>query len=304
MRRLPTGALLVAVFVVLAGCASTVGPVATETPGGETQAATVIDVVDGDTLEVRFPDGSTDRVRLLGVDTPEVHVENEPAEFEGVPDTEAGANCLRDAGHNASAFVLERALDASVTLVFDPVADRRGSYGRLLAYVRLDGQDLNRRLVEQGHARVYDSTFSRSERYYDLEATAQAERRGLWRCRSPGGTATPTADGPLRLVAIQADAPGDDHENLNGEYLVLENVANATLDLGGWTIADDGGHTYTVPDGFTLAPGDRVTVYTGDGTDNATSLYWGADSAVWNNDGDTVVVRTANDTVVLERTYG
>lgn len=303
MRRVPTGALLVAVLVVLAGCAATVGPVATEAPGSETQDATVIDVVDGDTLEVRFPDGSTDRVRLLGVDTPEVHAENEPEEFEGVPDTEAGANCLREAGDSASAFVVERALDATVTLVFDPVADRRGSYGRLLAYVRLDGRDLNRRLIERGHARVYDSTFSRSDRYYDREATAQAERRGLWRCRSPGGTATPTADGPLRLVTIQADAPGDDHENLNGEYLVLENVANMTLELGGWTISDDGGHTYTVPDGFTLAPGARVTVYTGDGDDNATTLYWGADSAVWNNGGDTVVVRTANDTVVLEHAY-
>jgi micrococcal nuclease len=143
----------------------------------------------------------------------------------------------------------------------------------------------------------------KEDAYYGDEATAQSERRGLWRCRSPGGTATPTADGPLRLVTLQADAPGDDHENLNGEYLVLENVANATLDLGSWTIADDGGHTYTVPDGFTLAPGERVTVYTGDGDDDATSLYWGADSAVWNNGGDTVVVRTANDTVVLERAY-
>ena len=35
-----------------------------------------------------------------------------------------------------------------------------------------------------------------------------------------------------------------------------------------------------------------MTLYTGDGTDADTELYWGADAAVWNNDGDTVYVRT------------
>lgn len=304
MGRVPANALLLAALVVLAGCASAVGPTASVTPGGERQAATVIDVVDGDTVEVRFPDGSTDTVRLLGVDTPEVHAANEPAEFEGVPETEAGEACLRDAGQNASAFVTRRLLDASVTLVFDPLADRRGSYGRLLAYVQLDGQDVNQRLVATGQARVYDSPFSRSDAYYDLEATAQTERRSLWRCRSPDGTATPAADGPLRLAEIQADAPGDDREHLNGEYVVLANAANEPLDLGGWTLRDGADHRYPFPDGFTLAPDARVTVHTGDGVDNATHLYWDAGGPVWNNGGDTVTVLTANGTVVLERAYG
>lgn len=151
---------------------------------------------------------------------------------------------------------------------------------------------------------MYDSEFTRSASYAAAEATAQAERRGLWQCRSPGGTATPFDDGPLRLVEVHADAPGDDHEHRNGEYVVLENAADASLDLGGWVLADAAGHSCAFPDGFTLASGARVTVYTGDGTDNATSRYWGADGAVWNNGGDTVVVRTANGTVVLEHRYG
>ncbi|MDZ7702499.1 MAG: lamin tail domain-containing protein [Halobacteriales archaeon] len=303
MRRVPARALLLVLLVLVAGCASAVGPVATQSPAGDAQRATVIDVVDGDTVEVRFPDGSTDTVRLLGVDTPEVHAANEPAEYEGVPDTSSGADCLRGAGHDASAFMTERVLGATVTLVFDPLADRRGSYGRLLAYVELDGTDVNRQLVDRGHARVYDSTFARSDAYYDDEAAAQAAGRGLWICRTPA-TASPTGNGPLGLVAIQADAPGDDNDNLNGEYVVFANAGDATLELGGWTLADDAGHVYTFPDGTSLEPGATVTVHTGSGTDNATHLYWGAGGAVWNNGGDTVVVRASNGTAVLERSYG
>lgn len=303
MRRVPATAALVAVLVVLAGCASIAGPPATATAAGESVEASVVDVIDGDTLEIRLADGRTDRVRLLGVDTPEVHAANEPGEFEGVPDTDAGADCLRAAGHNATAFMQRRVLDESITLVFDPLADRRGAYGRLLAYVQLDGRDVNQELIARGHARLYDSEFRRSASYAEAEATAQAERRRLWRCRDPGAGNSDT-EGPLRLVEIHADAAGDDRENLNDEYVVLENAANRTLDLSGWTVVDGAGHTYGFPDGFSLAPGDRVTLRTGHGTDTATTLYWGADGAVWNNGGDTVLVRASNGTVVLERTYG
>lgn len=303
MRRFPATTVLLVALVVLAGCVSTASPLATGTPGGEALEATVVDVVDGDTLEVRLAGGGADRVRLLGVDTPEVHVENEPAEFEGVPETDAGADCLRAAGHNATAFMQRRVLDASVTLVFDPLADRRGSYGRLLAYVRFDGRDLNRRLLLEGHARLYESEFTRSEDYAEAEATAQGEQRGLWRCRDPGSGGSETA-GPLRLAEIHADAAGDDGEHLNDEYLVIANTANRTVKLTGWTVVDAAGHTYEFPDGYALAAGDRVTLHTGDGADTSTALYWDAEGPVWNNGGDTVLVRAENGSVVLERTYG
>ena len=185
-----------------------------------------------------------------------------------------------------------------------PVPDRRGAYGRLLASVHHDGADVNRWLVPRGHARVYDSRFSRSTAYAGLEATAQAERRGLWRCREPGtATATPVGDGPLRLATVHADAAGDDRANLIGEHVVPVNAGDAPLDLSGWTLADEAGHVYRFPDGFGLAAGARVTVHTGAGADATTALYWGADGPVWNNDGDVVTVRDANGAVVLRQTY-
>ena len=299
------------VLVVLAGCAgagldvSSGDGAASQGTGGDgsTYEVTVVSVVDGDTIDVRYANGTTERVRLLGVDTPEVHAENDPPEFEGVPDTEAGSDCLRAAGEDASAAVRQRVGDRDVTLVVDPAADRRGGFGRLLAYVRVNGTDLNRWLLAEGHARVYDSTFSRSESYYDAESEAQDAGRGLWTCRTPGSDdGTPTESG-LALADVHYDADGNDNENLNDEYVVFENVAESTLVLGGWTVSDEAGHTYAFPGGFTLGPGELVTLYTGSGTDDPTALYWGRTGAVWNNGGDTVTVRDANGTVVLQRGY-
>ncbi|WP_070365125.1 thermonuclease family protein [Halodesulfurarchaeum formicicum] len=178
MRRHIGGVLL---LVVLAGCAGLPMDPGTGT-ASQPVNVTVTEVVDGDTIDVRFADGRTDRVRLLGVDTPEVHVENDPAEFEGVPDTAAGERCLRAAGENATTFVESRVADSTVRLEFDPLSDRRGGYDRLLAYVYLNETNLNYQLVETGHARVYDSEFTMRGEFYAAERDAQAATRGVWNC--------------------------------------------------------------------------------------------------------------------------
>ncbi|WP_435066959.1 thermonuclease family protein [Haloplanus sp. C73] len=153
---------------------------------GDTAESTVrvTDVVDGDTIDIRYANGTEDTVRLLGVDTPEVHVENDPAEFEGVPDTEAGRSCLRRHGERATTFAVERLADREVTLRFDPLADRRGGYDRLLAYVVVGNETFNAALLERGHARLYDSAFRQRDDYAALERAAREEGRGLWSCAS------------------------------------------------------------------------------------------------------------------------
>jgi len=300
-----------------AGDGAAVDPGGTLAPGTNTVApgegieVTVTRVVDGDTVDVRYANGSTDTVRLLGVDTPEVYGGTDPAEFEGVPETDAGRACLSEAADAASAFAERTLADREVTLVVDSAADRRGDYGRLLAYVHVDGVDFNYRLLTRGHARVYDSTFSRSDRYYAAESESQDAGTGLWGCRDPdsgdsagdgGAVATDAATG-LALVEINADAPGNDNENLNEEFLVFRNDGAATLDLGGWTVGDAADHVYAFPDGFALEPNATVTLRTGRGEDTVDTLYWGRDGAVWNNGGDTVSVARDGE-VVLRATYG
>lgn len=300
-------------LLVLGGCLG-VAPSAPETPGatpsptsdGPSVRVTVTEVVDGDTVKVRYANGSRDTVRLLGVDTPEVYGSNTPGEFEGVPDTEAGAACLDAAGENASAYANARLSGERVRLVFDETANRRGYYGRLLAYVYVDGASFNRALLESGHARLYESTFTQRERYRAVEADAREARRGLWSCVDPSApetTSESTTDAEIEVAEIHADAAGNDNENPNDEYVVFRNEGEETVDLSGWSVADAAGNDYTFPSGTRLEPGAELTLRTGTGSDDAETVYWGRGSAVWNNGGDRIRLRDGDGAVVLERRY-
>ena len=305
MERTTWVALLLT--VVLAGCASGSLPSGAGEPtpaslekGG---TVTVVEVVDGDTMDVRSPDGSTERVRLLGVDTPEVSGRAEPAEFEGVPDTDAGRAWLGEKGRRASAFARGELAGETVRIATDPAADVRGDYGRLLVYVYHDGKNFNRRLLETGRARLYDTRFSRRSAFEAAEAEARTEDIGVWGYGG-GQSGAAEADAALVVAEIHADATGNDHENLDDEYIIFENAGDEPLDLSGWRVRDEAGHTYVVPKGFTLAAGGRVRLHTGDGTDTDAELYWRRNGAVWNNAGDAVTVETADGRTILERPYG
>jgi micrococcal nuclease len=149
-------------------------------PSARRWTVTVTEVVDGDTMDVRFENGSTGRVRLLGVDTPEVHVENDPAEFEEIPETEAGAAWLAGWGENASEFARTKLAGETVTISLDPAADRRGSYGRLLVYIEQDGELFNRQLLARGYARYYDAPLTRADEFQRIERRARERDVGLW----------------------------------------------------------------------------------------------------------------------------
>lgn len=312
----PRGTLAVVflVLVVSAGCLSGVSGSGTGT-GDPTRTAdsdspegvtvTVVDVVDGDTIEIAYANGTRDTVRLLGVDTPEVHAANDPEEFPGVPDTEAGTRCLRRAGGTASAYATDRLANRSVRLVFDAESERRGYYGRLLAYVFVGDESFNHALLRDGHARVYESTFTERERYERTAAAARDDRRGLWSCLdaegdTPGGA---ISDTPLQVAEINYDAAGNDNENRNDEYVTFQNTGTDPLDISGWIVADDGGHAYTFPDETVVDPGAEVTLRTGSGTDTETTYYWGETGAIWNNDGDVVTVRNATGSTVIRESY-
>jgi endonuclease YncB( thermonuclease family) len=133
------------------------------------RAFEVVSVIDGDTLDVGTPDeGSpTTRVRLLGVDAPEMHDENhQPVYF----------------AREATDFARKLASGTQVTLYLDRDGPTRGKYGRLLAYVTLlDDRVLNEVLVEEGYAYA-DLRFEHSyyHKYEQLQASARALGIGLW----------------------------------------------------------------------------------------------------------------------------
>lgn len=184
-------ALVVVALVLLAGCTVDVSldGQTTEPAPADVRTATVVHVVDGDTVDVEFADGTEERVRLLGVDTPETHTEVSPDEFEGVPDTEEGRSCLRTWGGRASEFAEKRLAGETVTVTVDGESDRRGGYGRLLAYITTgenasSEESFNHALLKQGYARLYDSEFTRLDAFAATEIQVRANRAGLWACRS------------------------------------------------------------------------------------------------------------------------
>ena len=138
-------------------------------PGTSAQgtAVTVTHVVDGDTIDVAAP-GGTERVRLLGIDTPETVKPNTPVQCYG-PEASARTKAL---------------LPAGTTVILQRDAEARDRYGRLLAYVwrRQDGLFVNRSLVADGYARIL-SISPNTAHQADLSAAragAEAAHRGLW----------------------------------------------------------------------------------------------------------------------------
>ncbi len=147
----------------------------------------VVRVPDGDTATVEFDSGRQENVRLLGIDTPEKSRNSQherSQEWEGITDR----TYLERWAKKASEFGRDRLAGERVELKFasseDGIFDK---WGRLLGFLRYDPTGDGRRDtlynyegVSQGYARVYASRFEDYERFYQAEATAQAEGRGLW----------------------------------------------------------------------------------------------------------------------------
>lgn len=125
----------------------------------------VLRVIDGDTIEVMIQ-GVKEKVRLIGVDTPEsVH-----------PDPDRNTEC----GKIASEFTKSRLEGKKVELELD--VQERDKYGRVLAYVYLDGIMFNKTLLKEGMAKV--STYPPNVKYVEdflaLQQEAREANRGLW----------------------------------------------------------------------------------------------------------------------------
>lgn len=281
--------------------------------GDNTVTVEVVDVVDGDTMDIEYENGTEDTVRLIGVDTPEVHTGVSPDEYEGIPDTEPARQCLDEYGDEASAFAEQEIGGDMVQLQFNNQSDRRGSFDRLLVYIMYDGQNFNHLLIDEGLARVYDSTFTESDRFYETETAERESQTGVWSCQNAGdggddGSSSDdggsqTSDSALEIAEIHEDATGEEAENLNDEYVTFRNAGDEPLDLSGWLVADDADHEYRVPSGFTLDDGEEMTLHTGEGQDTDSDLYWGLGNPVWNNGGDVVYVENADGDIVIERKY-
>ncbi|MET7458141.1 lamin tail domain-containing protein [Streptomyces sp. NPDC005574] len=109
----------------------------------------------------------------------------------------------------------------------------------------------------------------------------------------------------VEISSVQYDSPGpDDRSNrsLNKEWVELTNTTRQTVNLDGWTLEDEDGHTYTF-DHYRLAGRATVRIHTGQGRDTRTDLYQDRRAYVWNNDHDTATLRNDRGRIVDEDSW-
>jgi endonuclease YncB( thermonuclease family) len=168
------------------------------TAAADPVAATVLEIVDGDTIDMRDDNRGHLRVRVLGIDTPET---KKPGYTVG---------CW---GPEATEFAKSTMLGQRVALVTDPTQDRTDRFGRTLAYlVRADGWDYSVEAARAGaaHSYVYGGVpVSRHDAIEAAEKEARDALRGLWGPPCNGSTASTetTGSAPPAPVSSAAAAP-------------------------------------------------------------------------------------------------
>ena len=112
-----------------------------------------------------------------------------------------------------------------------------------------------------------------------------------------------TGQAALVSVRVVPDAPGNDHDNLNGEYVSIQSHVEGALDIGRWRLCDVSSRCFRFPDDASIEPGGRVVVYTGYGMNDGVSFFMNNGRAVWNNDGDEATLFDAHGHPVLRYVY-
>ena len=240
-------------------------------------------VVDGDTIEVEI-EGESYKVRYIGIDTPELHDPAKPVEY-----------------YAQEAYEKNRELVEGKTVFLEKDVSETDRYGRLLRYVYVGDVFVNAYLVQQGYAQVstYPPDVKYQERFLELQREAREAGRGLW-----GPILTPASPGEVVIDpdCSQFDAPGDDNQNLNEEYVCFTNQSDRPVDMTGWSVNKRPDVWYTFPE-FVLSPAASVRLHSGKEMDTATDLYWGNGKAIWRNIHDTVYLHDADGRLMDEYSW-
>ena len=116
----------------------------------------------------------------------------------------------------------------------------------------------------------------------------------------PSPHAADAAGSCLKFVNSRFDPTGNDNANLNAEWIRIRNTCSNARSFTGWRVTDfRSQNVYRFEDGFRLPAGGSVTLFSGEGNDTASRLYWGESREVWNNtDTEKAFLRNANGVAV------
>ncbi|MDR6225144.1 thermonuclease family protein [Desmospora profundinema] len=174
-----------AVFALLSGCAilNQSAPPPTQPEGTrvppenislepqQVYSSHIKRVVDGDTVHLTEPVFGSTKVRMLSIDTPETNFNGKSQGRYGEMATERLKELLP--------------IGTEVDIVFEDEA--KDTFGRLLAYIRKNGQNINLQMVREGYAVPYLiwPNFAQGEDFLNALREARENGRGIWDISSP-----------------------------------------------------------------------------------------------------------------------
>ncbi|MEI6054068.1 MAG: thermonuclease family protein [Candidatus Saccharibacteria bacterium] len=179
----------------------------------------VVKVVDGDTIDVNIDD-KTERLRLIGIDTPETVDPGSPVQ------------CF---GKEASDKAKELLSNKQVRLESDKSQGERDKYSRLLRYVFLeDGTSYNKYVIAEGYGKeyTYSSAYKYQAEYKQAQIDAQSQKKGLWAASTCAGDTKQTASSnhaPVAPITITPDKPAAS-SNCDPNYSPCVPISSTDLD--------------------------------------------------------------------------
>jgi endonuclease YncB( thermonuclease family) len=261
-------------------------PTDTGVPTPERTVATVVEVVDGDTIKV-VVDGQLYTVRYIGMDTPEQY---------------------EQLGPEASAQNAKLVLGKTVELEKDVSETDR--YGRLLRYVWVGELMVNAELVRLGYANA--STYPPDVKYQTVFRTLELAARdagvGFWSPQAEPTTppAVPTATmavAQMDVVIRDIFYDGVVAQVESDEYAEILNRGTAPVNLARWRLnAGNPGQDFFFPD-FVLQPGQMCRVYTNEVHPETGGFSFRRGAAIWYNKGDCGYLYDATGKLVSELCY-
>lgn len=204
----------------------------------------VTEVVDGDTIYADI-DGVSQKIRYIGIDTPEMDQGGELA---------------------AAAKQLNYDLVAGNTIALFADVEDTDMYDRLLRYVFVGNTFVNQELVRQGLAeeQYYAPNGACLESFKFAQDEAMANAIGIWRMAEIDQSA-----GYPRIIAVDKLA----------EFVIIENAGGAELDLSGYVLVSERGNQDCTLEGI-LKPGQRLKIYAQTGGDGFNCAFA---ETIWNN---------------------
>lgn len=242
----------------------------------------VLVVADGDTFRF-IPEGETAyvTVRLLGVNTPEVR---------GFYNIHRNEDMC---GGPEATSVLKSVLKPGTPVQLRSLEKSSESLGRIQRYAfawnPATGQydiDVQAIVAQSGLAMWFSvkNEAALSYQYRVMIAQTQLEGKGIWNPLYCGPLEQPDAN---LSVIVNWDAPGNDNDNINGEFVVVRNVGSQTVDISGWLLRDSSLTSwFYLPRGSVLAPNDYRIIHVGvgaNGSPNPRDLYMGSTEALFPN---------------------